>query len=299
MNIQRHARIKLFIGIVLLFTLACNVSFSAGTPTAIPSTIPTSTNFVPAGPSTAIPASSPTFTPIPTTTSVPPTATPTVLISQQVSTTSIPIDETDPGSGYPPYTIKAQIPQLTGSGDPRVLAFNQLVNDRLTNEINTWRQNFEQLLLTPNSTGSSLDVRYTLIVQIGDLWSFKFDFDFYSDSAAHPGLNSMTLNYDLGQGKELSLGDLFLPNSNYLEIIATYCTNELSKQPFADPIFLEGAKPTKDNYRNWNITPDGLLITFDEYQVAPYAAGPQQITVPYNELRTAINPQGPLSVIVK
>ena len=209
------------------------------------------------------------------------------------------MDETNPGSGFPPYTIKAQIPQLTGSGDTRVLAFNQLVNNRLTSEIDIWRQSFQQLPITPNSNGSSLDLRYTLISQIGDLWSFKFDFWFYSDGAAHPGLNSTTLNYDLAQARELVLGDLFLPNSNYLEIISNYCINVLNQQPYADSFFLEGAKPTSENYRNWNITPEGLLITFDEYQVAPYAAGPQQVTVPYNQLSAAINPQGPLAVIVQ
>ena len=40
---------------------------------------------------------------------------------------------------------------------------------------------------------------------------------------------------------------------------------------------------------------NGLLITFDEYQVAPYAAGPQIITVPYFELQILINQKGPLA----
>jgi len=299
MNIKQFTRIKLFIGILLLFTLACNVTFSAGTPTAISTAIPTNTNFVPSGPSTAVPASSPTFTAIPTITNIPPTATTGFTLSQQVSLTSIPFDETDPGSGYPAYTIKAQIPQLTGSGDTRVLAFNQLVNDRLTNEIDTWRQNFKQAPNLPVAGGSSLDLRYTLISQIGDLWSFKFDFVFYSSGAAHPGLNSMTLNYDLAQARELTLGDLFLPNSNYLGSISNYCITYLRQQPFADVFTDQGAQPTLENYRNWNITPGGLLITFDEYQVAPYAAGPQQVTVPYSELTSVINPQGPLAVVVR
>jgi hypothetical protein len=134
---------------------------------------------------------------------------------------------------------------------------------------------------------------------MNDLWSFKFDSAFYSDGAAHPGLNSMTLNYDLAQGRELTLGDLFLPNSNYLEVISNYCITELSKQPFFDSPFADGAKPTPENYRNWNLAPDGLLITFDTYQVGPGAAGPQQVNVPYGELTSIINPQGPLSVVLR
>ena len=162
-----------------------------------------------------------------------------------------------------------------------------------------WRQSFLQNTAPTVNSGSTLDVKYTLLSQIGDLWSFKFDFSFYADGAAHPGLNSLTLNYDLGQGKELELTDLFLPNVTYLEAISKYCIAELSKQPFFDSSSSNGAQPTPENYRNWNITPDGLVITFDEYQVAPYAAGPQQVVVPYSELQASINPQGPLSKVIQ
>ena len=132
----------------------------------------------------------------------------------------------------PPFTITSQTPQLTGSDDPRVMAFNQRLNDLVSNEVDVWRQSFLQNTAPTMNNGSTLNVTYTLLSQIDDLWSFKFDFDFYSDGAAHPGLNSTTLNYDLGEGKELTLADLFLPNSSYLEAIANYCIAELSKQPF-------------------------------------------------------------------
>lgn len=268
-------------GFTLLVILACNTSFTAFdlTATSVP---PTFLN--------------PTFTPVLPT--LPPlliTETPGLFISQQVTLANVPFSEVNPGNNFPSYTITSQTPQLTGSNDPRVQAFNQQVNGFVTNEVDVFRKNFQQLPITAYSNGSSLDVTYTLISQIGDLWSFKFDFAFYSDGAAHPGLNSTTLNYDLGQGRELVLSDLFLPNSNYLEVIANYCTAELLKQPYSDSFFLDGAKPTLENYRNWNITPDGLLITFDTYQVAPGAAGPQTVVVPYSELQTVIDPQGPLA----
>ena len=140
---------------------------------------------------------------------------------------------------------------------------------------------------------------YSVISQIGELWSFKFDFSFYADGAAHPGMNSITLNYDLGQGRELALGDLFTTDSSYLQKISEYCLAELRKQPYADVFTETGAEPTFENYRNWNITAEGLLITFDAYQVAPGAAGPQQVMVPYGELTSLINPQGSLGVVIK
>jgi hypothetical protein len=229
------------------------------------------------------------------------TATETALppLSQQLTLVSVPFVETNPGSNFPSYSISAQTPQLTGSGDPRVLAFNQRLNDLVSGEVDAFRQSFQELPLTPNSNGSFLEVTYTTVSQVGDLWSFKFDFSFYADSAAHPGLNSRTLNYDLSQGRELSLSDLFVPDSDFLEKIAEYCLNELSKQPYADAVFLEGAQPTPENYRNWNIEPGGIMITFDAYQVAPGASGPQEIVVPYAELSSILNPEGPLAAVLK
>ena len=227
---------------------------------------------------------------------VPPTPTSAPSISQQVTLVAKPANETNQN---PPFTITSETPELTGSDDPRVAAFNQRLNDLVSKEVDTWRQSFLQNTAPVVNNGSSLNVKYTLVSQMRDIWSFKFDFDFYSDGAAHPGLNSITLNYDLAQGKDLALADLFLPNSDYLGAISQYCVHELSKQPFFDTAFAEGAKPTPENYRNWNITPDGLMITFDEYQVAPYAAGPQTINVPYSELKSLINPQGPLARLLQ
>ena len=259
---------RVSLAILCLFSLlACNVVYSAFNPTP-----------------TAVP---PKPLPLPTATSVP-------LISQHVTLVNVPFREANPGGNFPSYTITSETPQLTGSDDPRVQAFNERLNELVSKEVDSHRQNFQQLPLTPLSNGSFLDATYTLVSQVGDLWSLKFDLSFYADTAAHPGSYNVTVNYDLDHGRELALGDLFLPDSNYLEMISKYCTAQLSQQPYADSFFLEGAKPTPENYRNWNIAPDGLLITFDVYQVAPYAAGPQKVLVPYDELRALIDSQGAL-----
>jgi hypothetical protein len=216
-------------------------------------------------------------------------------LSQQLTQTSIPLSESDPGNGYPKYTITAQTPQLSGSDDPRVTALNQRLRDLVATEVNTWRESYKQLPLTSLSNGSSLDITYDLIWQSGDLWSYKFNVNFYADTAAHAGHESITLTYDLAHGRELSLGDLFQPNANYLEVISANCIAQLQTQPFFEGPFQDGASPSPENYRLWNLGPDGLLITFAEYQVAPGAAGPQTMIVPYSALASVLDPQGPLA----
>lgn len=57
--------------------------------------------------------------------------------------------------------------------------------------------------------------------------------------------------------------------------------------------------PTADNYAVWNITPDGLLITFNEVQVAAYAAGAQSVLVPFEVVHDLAAPNGPLDNFIQ
>ena len=112
---------------------------------------------------------------------------------------------------------------------------------------------------------------------------------------AHPVSYHHELNFDLSAARVLSLEDLFEPGSDYLDVIAGYSIDELSKNReilFED--FEQYAAPAPENYSVWTITPGGLLIVFEEYQVAPYAAGPQYVVVPYSELAGMLDPEGPL-----
>ncbi len=232
------------------------------------------------------------------------TPTPTVTpsnqssLSGQVSLTTISSKE---DGSSPRYTITVQTPQLVGSEDKRVQEFNEKVHDLVMSEISYFRENIlSHMSVVPVSTGSFFDTRYSLVYQRGELWSLKFDFHGYADGAAHPFHYSLTINYDLQDGQKISLSDLFAEESGYLKAISSYCIAELSKRDIGFyGGFEHGAEPTAENYRNWNIANEGLLITFDEYQVAPYAAGPQIVTIPYNELKSLVNLQGPLVVVLR
>jgi hypothetical protein len=229
-----------------------------------------------------------------------PTPTPAPIqipLSQQVTLTSVSLKEE---AQSPIYWITALTPRLIGMDDTRVDDFNKAVDNLIQKEIEYFRKNLlAQMPITPISVGSYFDAKYSVISQRGNLWSLKFDFSGYADGAAHPYHYSLALNYDLEHGNKLSLNDLFPKDSNYLEIIARYCVVELSKRDIGFyGGFQQGAEPTPDNYRNWNIAQDGILFTFNEYQVAPYAAGAQTILVPYGELNTLIDRQSPLTVFV-
>ena len=195
----------------------------------------------------------------------------------------------------PNYKITAQIPYLDPSTDPSVLAYNAALKAIVDGEIAAFKGTLAEMSATPILNGSSLDIQYQLIGQKGSIWSIQFNIMGFADGAAHPYHYSGTVNYDLDKGKDIILDEIFLPNSNYLQFISQYCVAELSKRDIGFDGFHQGADPTAENYRNWNVSDKGLVITFDEYQVAPYAAGPQTVIIPYGVLGSLINDQSPLA----
>ena len=274
--------------VLLSIAFACT---AWGTPATEPSAPPANTEAA-----TEPQNAAPTFTQIPTFTSVPP-ATEEPVLSQTLIMQSSLFEE---AGAAPPYTIKAQIPYLEGSSDGRVQGFNTLLKQVAQLEIDSFRNNTLTYASNPPLTpGSFLKIGYSVIGQRGDVWSIKYDISFYSDGAAHPGHYSITVNYDLARGSELFLPDIFLPGSNYLQVISDYCKSELATRDIGFDGFSGGADPLPENYTRWNLSTEGLVITFDEYQVAPYAAGAQVVTVPFSVLQNVTGSGGVIELFAQ
>jgi hypothetical protein len=242
---------------------------------------------------TSVPPPTPTVN-IPPTETFRPTATPLPLF-RSVTLVTVPTQET---STSPAYTINAQTPSLQGSDDPRAIQFNNEMVQLTLEEIASFKDNARMIQPSPGSAGSSYIQQYEVLSPNGNLISVKFTIRVYIAGAAHPGTHSRTVTYDLEVGKDLTFGELFLPNSDYLDPIAAYCAGELEKRPIDFDSFSSGAEAMPENYANWNVSQDGLVITFDEYQVAAYAAGPQVVLVPYSELASVLSPNGPLATLM-
>ena len=252
-------------GILFATVLACG-----GTP------VPSQITETPRLAATAV--LSPTFTPIPL-----------------YSVVKLVTNLTEDSGKSPDYTLKAQTPFLQNSEDMWVVNFNNEMALLTQAEIASFRSNVAQISPLPDVPGSFYDQQFEVLSPPGNLLSLKFQIMIYIQGAAHPGTRSRTVTYDLEAGSEVRLAELFLPGSDYLERIANYCIAQLSTRDIGFEASSSGAQPLPENYGDWNITSDGLLITFDEYLVAAYAAGPQEVIVPYAELQSVIDSQGPLA----
>jgi hypothetical protein len=206
------------------------------------------------------------------------------------------------------YEIDATYPQFTGGNNPNLEKFNQLARMFVVKNVAGFKKDMApaegEEPPPEGSMGSDLGIGYTINLAQDDLVSVQFDIGSYYQGAAHPNSHTETLNYDLKNGRQLKLADLFQPGSKYLQTLSTFCLADLKKQwkekneESVEDMLKDGTAPTAKNYESWTITRRGLGINFDSYQVAPYAAGPQFVMVPYSALKDLIRPDGPLGLFL-
>ncbi len=205
----------------------------------------------------------------------------------------------------PRIVIKEVFPQLTAeTPNENVDEFNDLVAEIIENAVAEFKlEASNNQIISKNIPKSALKNNLyidfsTSFLQSGKYPIISIRFNIQGDiiGQAHGFHKHVTLNFDLKNGEELSLSDLFKENSDYLKIIADYTNGVLSKAPAANKELIDnGTKPTEDNFLRWNVKPNGLLFTFEEYQVAPYSSGAQTVLVPYAILNDVIDIDSPIN----
>lgn len=219
------------------------------------------------------------------------------------------------------YILRLQYPAITGETHPLLTGFTQQIQTWISEETNLFLVNTQaasaqdlagfmiSTYAVPSSANWSLETaganiqvspptyEAAEIVMDGGapIISVLMSISEYY-GGVHPGERHISFNYDLQTGDIITLADLFQNSQDYLAAIARYSINELYRRADLSPQEIDqGAAPLSENYRIWNITPQGLLITFEEYQVGPYVAGSQQVLIPYENLKDLLRSDGPLS----
>lgn len=98
-----------------------------------------------------------------------------------------------------------------------------------------------------------------------------------------------TITFDQSTDQVLSLEDILSDDPQALDSLAQNVQQRLVDQlgDSTDPEWIQdGAGPELDNYRNFALSDEALLIFFPPYQVAAYAVGPQTVEVPLAEAQT-------------
>ncbi len=116
---------------------------------------------------------------------------------------------------------------------------------------------------------------------------FSLAFTYYSFSGgAHPNSSSETFHFLRPDGYQAELAEIFTPRG--IARISAISIAQL-KRDLAETLDLDwikrGAGPIARNFHSFVLMPDQLVITFDAYQVAAYAAGPQEVRIPLANIK--------------
>lgn len=133
---------------------------------------------------------------------------------------------------------------------------------------------------------SSLDLNYDVARNDDVLFVVDFNQSVFT-GGAHPGHDIETFNFLMPDGWRVFLPEIFDPLA--VERISELAIADLDRQwdggSFIDDDWLNtGAGPEWENFREFLLLPDRLVIRFPTYQVAAYAAGAQEVSLPLSEL---------------
>jgi len=198
----------------------------------------------------------------------------------------------------PLYEVELEFP-LFDPEDEDIAQINILQRSRAVESLVRFRtlrlcprpleENWQQMATATSTLSESFEVSCFT----SGLVSIRYSVFHYGAGAAHPNHYTRVANYQRLPLIALDLPDIFMPDRAFLRELSAYCITQLAQQKSeAEPSewILKGAGPEMENYRNFNLTKDGLLVTFDEYQVGCYAEGAHHVFVPRDLLAAHLWP---------
>ena len=147
--------------------------------------------------------------------------------------------------------------------------------------------NFYAYSYYSNVNTARMDSSVVSVLQVNSVYS----------GGAHPNSAQRAYNLDLQNCAELTLSDVILPNG--AEMLQKQVLTQLSER-FGSletsglyPDYQEVVKDCFDDAgltSNWYFSENGLVIYFNCYEIAPYAAGIIKVEIPYDMLEGVVKP---------
>ncbi|MCR4435883.1 MAG: WG repeat-containing protein [Clostridiales bacterium] len=124
-----------------------------------------------------------------------------------------------------------------------------------------------------------------------NLLVIKFTGYTYPFGTAHGMPNKSYAHLDLKSGKLYQLKDLFKANGNYVEKLSRLVGNQIKTQGEEPEIWADSYKGIRPD-QPFIITDRALKLYFLPYEIAPYAVGFPEFTIPYEKVKDIINAEG-------
>ncbi len=188
------------------------------------------------------------------------------------------------------YLVYAVYPKVTGK-------------DAITSEMQSYIQNKVDLFKgevsqgkgqTVSGTKPELSITYKPYALKNALVSFKVTTN--ADSGVSRTDNYITtFVYNLGTQVRMSLDQVFNGNMDYLTRISDLVRNKLNANSVLQgsldkELFDSGTAPKKENFQNFVVGDREVIFYFNQYQIAPAAAGSFEVSLSFEDLKDVLWP---------
>lgn len=188
-------------------------------------------------------------------------------------------------------TIDLTIPQISGMGNKeKEMVINQNfekeANDAYEAVEKQAKEDYEQSKKY-NIPFTNYEVNYSYLISYNKngILSIPVDISTYT-GGAHGMTVRKSNNFDIHTGQKLLLKDLFAEGYNYKAIVDDIINTEISKNK--DNYFEGSFKGIKDD-SDYFLNNKGIVIYFQLYEIAPYAAGMPEFLIPYSKINKGLN----------
>lgn len=214
-------------------------------------------------------------------------------VEEEAKITQIITEETET------YIVEVEYPAFEGMDN-----INQLIKAQIMSEIDTFKKSvaefdeerdpeFDEAL---GDMTSGFYTNYTIYGNTDGFISIGFENSIYYEGAAHGMTYTTVFNYDLIEDREILLGHMFIGDNDYISAVSytviPELNSKLNEDEFAEDEWIaEGAGSELENFEAFTLTETSFIFHFDPYQVAAYAAGPQQVEVPFRSFWAILDPK--------
>jgi len=139
----------------------------------------------------------------------------------------------------------------------------------------------------------SAQLTYTVGRNDESVVSILFSYSIYT-GGAHPNFTQTAFNFLMPDGARVFLPDLV--GNDGIQRVSDLAIADLTRQltgpdAMSDETWIRtGAAPFADNFETFELLPDQIVIEFDPYLVAAYAAGPQKVRIPLAQVQDVLRP---------
>ncbi len=177
-----------------------------------------------------------------------------------------------------------------------------IIESQIRSQIETFKKDNDFSSLSDDELeyqGFTIDRQYVLNIDYSNSHNDKLlthRLDSYSfTGGAHGGNNVETYTFD-STGQQVNISDLFINPNTGLKNISSKVIAKIKSDPnYTEAIssewFTDGTIPTAENYATFMINSVDIKIIFQQYQIAPYAYGNIEVSIPLSEIINDIKPE--------